>query len=33
MKTWLDANLPQIVERIVEREVKKLTKYLTDPGE
>ena len=26
MKTWLDANLPQIVERIVEREVRKLTK-------
>ena len=26
MKVWLDANLPQIVERIVEREVRKLTK-------
>lgn len=26
MKAWLDANLPPIVERIVEREVKKLTK-------
>jgi len=26
MKSWLDANLPQIVERIVEREVRKLTK-------
>lgn len=30
MKEWLDANLPQVVERIVEREVRKLTKYLTD---
>lgn len=26
MKEWLDSNLPQIVERIVEREVKKLTR-------
>ncbi|MDE3016975.1 MAG: DUF2497 domain-containing protein, partial [Pseudomonadota bacterium] len=26
MKSWLDVNLPPIVERIVEREVKKLTK-------
>ena len=26
MKAWLDANLPAIVEHIVEREVKKLTK-------
>lgn len=26
MKAWLDTNLPQIVERIVEREVRKLTK-------
>lgn len=26
MKTWLDNNLPQIVERIVEREIRKLTK-------
>lgn len=26
MKEWLDGNLPQIVERIVEREVKKLTR-------
>ncbi len=26
MKDWLDNNLPQIVERIVEREVQKLTK-------
>jgi cell pole-organizing protein PopZ len=25
MKGWLDANLPQIVERIVEREIRKLT--------
>ena len=25
MKEWLDTNLPQMVERIVEREVKKLT--------
>jgi cell pole-organizing protein PopZ len=24
MKSWLDANLPVIVERIVEREVRKL---------
>jgi len=33
MKEWLDANLPQIVDRIVEREVRKLTKYLTDKGD
>ena len=26
MKTWLDTNLPQIVESIVEREIRKLTK-------
>ena len=26
MKAWLDTNLPQIVERIVEREIRKLTK-------
>ncbi len=26
MKAWLDNNLPQIVERIVEREIRKLTK-------
>lgn len=26
MKAWLDVNLPEIVERIVEREVKKLTR-------
>jgi len=25
LKSWLDANLPRVVERIVEREVKKLT--------
>lgn len=27
MKSWLDINLPPIVERIVEREVKKLTRH------
>lgn len=27
MKSWLDVNLPAIVERIVEREVRKITKH------
>lgn len=26
LKTWLDENLPQIVERVVEQEVKKLAR-------
>lgn len=30
MKTWLDQNLPQVVERIVEREVKRITRNLDD---